>query len=1206
MNHPSSLEAVFFAALEKTSPGQRAAYLDEACAGDFDLRKRVEKMLAAQALAGSFLEQPAAALPSPLGGERSAVRGIATVDEPIAEQPGTVIGPYKLLEQIGEGGFGVVFMAEQQQPIRRKVALKILKPGMDTRQVIARFEAERQALALMDHPNIAKVLDGGATAGGRPYFVMDLVKGIPITEFCDQNQVPIRQRLELFLSVCQAVQHAHQKGIIHRDIKPSNVLVMSNDGTPLVKVIDFGVAKAMGQELTDKTLFTGFAQMIGTPLYMSPEQAGQSSLDVDTRSDIYSLGVLLYELLTGTTPFDKERLRTAGYDEIRRIIREEEPPKPSTRISTLGQASTAISTQRKSDPKALSQLCRRELDWIVMRALEKDRNRRYETASAFAADVQRYLNDESVMACPPSARYLFWKFARRKKRALAMTACVSLALAGMAAGAGWVTRDRAARAAALDATVNRDLDQAEELLHEGNWSGALTAVQRALNFLRAADRTKSPPRLLELERDAAMAQRLEAIYSQPRTQPPRVDDMSKPPTAADMSRIDDFFTGKEQDADYGEAFRDYGIDLSSLGLTEAAEHIQGRSIRPDLARALDFWSFARRRAGTAGPPDWKQLLELAEAADPNDRRNQLRRALRQEDSVTQKSLATGADVRQLPPETLVQLGCTLGDSLKTPEQAVILLRQAQRQYPADLWINNALGWYCYKLKQYDDSARFFSVASAIYPSSPYLVYDVGLALWAKGCHPEAVAHYAKAVDLKPDYIRARTDLCITLWKLDRLPEAEAVCRETIRLKPNDAELRFTLGSLLSRQRHFAEAEASFREAISLQPESIGARAALGELLLSLDKFPEAEAIYREILHLQPDKAWHHVRLGLLLERQGRLGEAEAAFREAIRHDPAYGGAHLGSLHQRQGKLAEAEAAYREVIRRKPDYAEAHRALCGMLRSQGQLAAAEAACREWIHFRPDDPSAHEELGTILGSQDKLPEATAAYREALHLQPENAGLHYSLGVLLASQGKLAEAEAAYRDTIRLQPEQSTNHLRLGEVLQDQGKLVEAEAAYREAIRRRPNNSAALYRLGWLLATGPDPKRRNPEEALSLAERAVKLVSNVGVFWRTLGVARYRTGDYQGAISALEKALGLQKRASVEWFFLAMAHWQLGEKDQARQRYDRVAQWMEKNQAELAADKQGGEELRRFRSEAAELLGIKDEKPNHQNTKDTKVKP
>jgi eukaryotic-like serine/threonine-protein kinase len=346
----------------------------------------------------------------------------------VIERVGTMIGRYKLLEKIGEGGFGVVYMAEQVEPVQRKVALKIIKAGMDTKEVIARFEAERQAIALMDHPNIARALDAGATEAGRPYFVMELVRGTPITEYCDRANLPTRERLKLFIKVCQAVQHAHQKSVIHRDIKPSNVLVTQHDGEPVPKVIDFGVAKALGQKLTEKTLFTAFNHMIGTPAYMSPEQAALSGLDIDTRADIYSLGVLLYELLTGVTPFDADTFRMTAMDEVRRMIRETEPPKPSTRLQTLGEKLTDVAKHRGTEPGALSRLVRGDLDWIVMRCLEKDRRRRYETANGLAADVARHLENEPVVARPPSNLYRCQKLIRRHKLAFAAAGAVACSL----------------------------------------------------------------------------------------------------------------------------------------------------------------------------------------------------------------------------------------------------------------------------------------------------------------------------------------------------------------------------------------------------------------------------------------------------------------------------------------------------------------------------------------------------------------------------------------------------------------------------------------------------------------------------------------------------------------------------------------------------------------------------------------------------------
>ena len=457
-------KAVFVEALEIADPEQRRQFVDQACGADQALREQVERLLGLSQSAGDFFKDCAPAL-EPVAADAAQVLSAAeSAVEP--EIPETKrIGPYKLLQKLGEGGYGVVYMAEQEQPIRRRVALKIIKLGMDTRSVIARFEAERQALALMDHPNIARVLDAGATATGRPYFVMELVYGVKITEYCDQNRVSMQERLELFIQVCNAVQHAHQKGIIHRDLKPSNIMVTMHDGVPVPKVIDFGIAKATEQRLTDKTLFTSYARLMGTPAYMSPEQMELSGLNLDTRSDIYSLGILLYELLTGRTPFDTTDLLKLGVEGLRRTVREREPLRPSAKLQTLNNEElTKTARMRRIEPPRLVSQVHGDLDWIVLKCLEKDRTRRYATANGLAVDIQCYLHEEAILARPPSQVYRLQKLVRRNRMVFLSGAAVAAALLlGTIFSTLMFVKER--EALSSEARLRREAESREEASH---------------------------------------------------------------------------------------------------------------------------------------------------------------------------------------------------------------------------------------------------------------------------------------------------------------------------------------------------------------------------------------------------------------------------------------------------------------------------------------------------------------------------------------------------------------------------------------------------------------------------------------------------------------------------------------------------------------------------------------------------------------------
>ena len=491
-------EQIAAAALEITLPAERDSFLERACAGDVDLRRRVDTLLRTEA--------ETIVAPGTSGSNR---------ETSTTEGPGALVGPYKLIRSVGAGGMGMVWVAAQEYPIRREVALKIIKPGMDSGEVISRFEAERQALAMMDHPNIAKVLDAGTTATGRPYFVMELVQGVPITEYCDAKRLGPRERLELLVPVCRAIQHAHQKGIIHRDIKPSNVLVSTYDGQPSPKVIDFGIAKATGPDLTDSRMVTQFGAVVGTLEYMSPEQAETGGADIDTRSDIYSLGVVMYELLTGRTPLDWGEAQKAGYLEILRRIREEEPPAPSTRLTKSPDTLAEVAERRGTDPAKLPKLLRGELDWIVMKALEKDRTRRYETANGLGRDIEHYLNGEPVEASPPSATYRARKFARRHRLLLATAAgFLALLIAGIVASTWQAVRARRAESSAM---AERDRVMAAEKATRQERDRAMKAESSAMaerdramkaesSAMNERDRAMKAEADTRRERDNAMAQ----------------------------------------------------------------------------------------------------------------------------------------------------------------------------------------------------------------------------------------------------------------------------------------------------------------------------------------------------------------------------------------------------------------------------------------------------------------------------------------------------------------------------------------------------------------------------------------------------------------------------------------------------------------------------------------------------------------------------
>jgi serine/threonine protein kinase/Tfp pilus assembly protein PilF len=835
-------ETIFEQALGIDSPQAREEFLRTACAGDEAMFQRLLALLGVHDRAGKFAEHVRPELLSGFAGGSTASPSMV-----LTEKPGDRIGRYKLLQKIGEGGCGVVYMAEQEEPVRRRVALKIIKLGMDTRQVTARFEAERQALALMDHPSIAKVHDAGATEAGRPYFVMELVRGMKITEYCDEKKLTTRERLELFRQVCHAVQHAHQKGIIHRDLKPSNILVSLNDGVAVPKVIDFGIAKATtGERLTDKTVFTAFEQFIGTPAYMSPEQALVSSLDIDTRTDIYALGVLLYELLTGHTPFDPKELMQAGLDEMRRTIREKEPARPSTRLSTLpGDALSTTAQRRGLDaPKLVSQL-RGDLDWIVMKCLEKDRARRYETANGLASDVQRHLNNEAVVARPPSNFYRFQKMVRRNKLAFAAGAGIAAALVIGLAVALWQTigKTRAYRravAAEKEENAARSRAEANEKKAKTESDKSKQIAQFLKEMLAGAgpEVAKGRDATILLEILDKTAERISTELT------------NEPALQVDLS------------VTVGWLYRDLG---------------QYQKAETSLRRALAVW-----RESNFGEDDSEILNHLANAV------------------YFQGRLGEAEDLRR---QAVAKSRKFRGDDVNTAKflgnLAVDLSRQGKLS-EAKLLATESLT-LMRKLLGDDDSRTAGSLtdlADVEQGQGNYRDAEVHLR--------EATAILEKKPGTRVQYLQTiRINLAAALSAQQKWEEAESLLHAALSIRrkllgydhPEVAALLNNLGHCLFEQGKLTEAEKLFREGLEIHRKCLGndnphiapELINLGATLYSQGKLTEAAPLLREAVDLYRRKADWPVKeqytaydiLGKALAEQGNLVEAEPVQSEAL-------------------------------------------------------------------------------------------------------------------------------------------------------------------------------------------------------------------------------------------------------------------------------------------------------------------------------------
>jgi serine/threonine protein kinase/tetratricopeptide (TPR) repeat protein len=1007
---PQRLKELFLRAAEIESPAERAAYLERECGNDAELRRKLEALLHAHDDSDSFLAPGPTSDPTPTGDEQPHAES--------SDAAGDVIGPYKLLQKLGEGGMGAVWVAEQHQPVKRRVALKLIKPGMDSTQVLRRFEAERQALALMDHTSIAKVFDAGTTTQGRPYFVMELVKGVPITKYCDELNLPIRERLTLFVPVCQAIQHAHQKGIIHRDIKPSNVLVCLQDGKPVPKIIDFGIAKATSQRLTDASLYTEVGQVIGTLEYMSPEQAELSALDIDTRADVYALGAMLYELLTGTTPLDRRRLKQAALMEVLRLIKEQEPPRPSTRLSESKDSLPSIAAHRHTEPARLTKEVRGELDWIVMKCLEKDRTRRYETANALARDVERYLTDEPVEACPPSRTYRLGKFARKYRAALSAAAAFVLLLA-IAAVVSVALAVRARQAEALAET------RLEEVSKEKARADEESRIAAAVNgFLQ------------------------KQLLGQ-------ADIGNQPLTAGGATERNPNVTVREL---LDRAAREIEGQFADQPVTEAAI----RFTIGDAYRALGRYPEAQQHLERA-----VQLYTAKLGADHPD-------TLTSKITVAHLYWDQGqyAKAEPLLKEALqartAKLGADHPDTLLSKNNLAALYHAQVRYAKAEPLYEEALQGQTAKL-------------GADHPNTLSSKNNLGRLYRAQGQYAKAEpllkeALQARTAKLGADHpltLLSKNNLAGLYEEQGQYAKAEPLYKEALKGRaaklgadhPDTLDSKNSLATLYLAQGQYAKAEPFLKEALEGQTVKLGAdhphtlisKNNLAVLYNRQGQYAKAEPLYKEVLESRaaklgadhPDTLLSKNNLAMLYLAQSQYAKAEPLLKEVL-----------------QGFTAKLDADHPYTLTSKNN-------LAGLYQAQGQYAKAEALLREllasWEHKAGADSLPYAGQLAVLARnlllQHKADDAESILRQCLTIrqnkQPDDwttFNTQSMLGGALLSQKKYTDAEPLLRQGYEGMKQRETTipapfkAQRLSEALQRLVQLYEATGNKDEAAKRR----------------------------------------------------------------------------------------------------------------------------------------------------------